>query len=232
MMLCRVGAWRRQAAATSRRKRSISSRSASVFCDMAPEAESTLSAAALVLSTVVASRDMLLVTAPVPWAACCTEREMSLVAAPCCSTALAMEAVQETWLRVIRHSRTYDGRASVKTWVYQIAMNRCRDLGRSRSASKKRERVHHDRLQDEKKAHVIPTASPIDPRLEAAVGALEEHQRETVILCYHRGLTHRQAAEVLGVPMGTIKSRLNKALEKLRESLGTQDAVPGRGVEA
>ncbi|MFI4892295.1 MAG: RNA polymerase sigma factor [Phycisphaerales bacterium JB058] len=146
--------------------------------------------------------------------------------------ALAMEAVQETWLRVIRHSRTYDGRASVKTWVYQIAMNRCRDLGRSRSGSKKRERVHHDRLQDEKKAHVIPTASPVDPRLEAAVGALEEHQRETVILCYHRGLTHRQAAEVLGVPMGTIKSRLNKALEKLRESLGTQDAVPGRGVEA
>jgi len=146
--------------------------------------------------------------------------------------ALAMEAVQETWLRVIRHSRTYDGRASVKTWIYQIAMNRCRDLGRSRTASKNRERVHHDRLQDAKKAYVIPAASAIDPKLEAAVGALEEHQRETVILCYHRGLTHRQAAEVLGVPMGTIKSRLNKALEKLRESLGAQSAVPGRGVEA
>ena len=146
--------------------------------------------------------------------------------------ALAMEAVQETWLRVIRHSRTYDGRASVKTWVYQIAMNRCRDMGRARTASKSRERVHHDRLQDAKKAYVIPTPSSIDPKLEAAVGALEEHQRETVILCYHRGLTHRQAAEVLGVPMGTIKSRLNKALEKLRESLGTQGAVPGRGVEA
>ncbi len=146
--------------------------------------------------------------------------------------ALAMEAVQETWLRVIRHSRTYDGRASVKTWVYQIAMNRCRDLGRARSSSKNRERVHHDRLQGARKAHVIPTASSIDPKLEAAVGALEEHQRETVILCYHRGLTHRQAAEVLGVPMGTIKSRLNKALEKLRESLGTQGVAPGRGIEA
>lgn len=145
--------------------------------------------------------------------------------------ALAMEAVQETWLRVIRHSRTYDGRASVKTWVYQIAMNRCRDLGRARSSSKNRERVHHDRLQDARKAHVIPTASSIDPKLEAAVGALEEHQRETVILCYHRGLTHRQAAEVLGVPMGTIKSRLNKALEKLRESLVTTGVAPGRGIE-
>lgn len=146
--------------------------------------------------------------------------------------ALAMEAVQETWLRVIRHSRTYDGRASVKTWVYQIAMNRCRDLGRARSSSKNRERVHHDRLEDARRAHVIPTASSIDPKLEAAVGALEEHQRETVILCYHRGLTHRQAAEVLGVPMGTIKSRLNKALEKLRESLGTTGVAPGRGIEA
>lgn len=146
--------------------------------------------------------------------------------------ALAMEAVQETWLRVIRHSRTYDGRASVKTWVYQIAMNRCRDLGRARSSSKNRERVHHDRLVDARKAHVIPTASSIDPKLEAAVGALEVHQRETVILCYHRGLTHRQAAEVLGVPMGTIKSRLNKALEKLRESLGTTGVAPGRGIEA
>jgi len=47
---------------------------------------------------------------------------------------LAMEAVQETWLRVIRHGRTYDGRASVKTWVYQIAINRCRDLGRASGA--------------------------------------------------------------------------------------------------
>lgn len=145
--------------------------------------------------------------------------------------ALAIEAVQETWLRVIRHSRTYDGRASVKTWVYQIAMNRCRDLAKARSAGAVRERTHHDRAEALRKAHTIETRS-IDPRLERAVSSLEEHQRETVILCYHRGLTHRQAAEVLGVPMGTIKSRLNKALEKLRESLGSPGAVPGRGIEA
>lgn len=133
--------------------------------------------------------------------------------------ALAMEAVQETWLRVIRHGRTYDGRASVKTWVYQIAMNRCRDLGRARTSSRARELAHHERSA----AHKVPEAvgtGGVDPRLEEAVRGLEDHQRETVILCYHRGLTHRQAAEVLGVPMGTVKSRLNKALEKLRETLG------------
>lgn len=144
---------------------------------------------------------------------------------------LAMEAVQETWLRVIRHGRTYDGRASVKTWVYQIAINRCRDLGRASGARTVREQKHHQQEADIRHAKNEKRATdPIDPRLEAAVAKLEEHQRETVLLCYHRGLTHRQAAEVLGVPMGTIKSRLNKALMKLRESLGTESAT--RGIQA
>ncbi len=143
---------------------------------------------------------------------------------------LAMEAVQETWLRVIRHGRTYDGRASVKTWVYQIAMNRCRDLGRSSGARAVREKKHHQQEADIRHAKTVAGAGhQIDPRLERAVGDLEDHQRETVLLCYHRGLTHKQAAEVLGVPMGTIKSRLNKALVKLREALGTETT---RGIEA
>lgn len=153
---------------------------------------------------------------------------------------LAMEAVQETWLRVIRHGRTYDGRASVKTWLYQIAINRCRDLGKSRGARAKRERTHHERAEDYRRAHESGDAHAMDPRLESAVDALEDHQRETVLLCYHRGLTHRQAAEVLGVPMGTIKSRLNKALIRLRAALedgGDQGESPPkrtgtRGVEA
>lgn len=145
--------------------------------------------------------------------------------------ALAMEAVQETWLRVIRHARTYDGRASVKTWMYQIAINRCRDLGRSRGARTKRELVHHQREDDIRRATSQSDAHSIDPRLEQAVGGLEDHQRETVLLCYHRGLTHKQAAQVLGVPIGTIKSRLNKALIKLRAALESETTT-GRGIEA
>lgn len=144
---------------------------------------------------------------------------------------LAMEAVQETWLRVIRHGRTYDGRASVKTWVYQIAMNRCRDLGRAGGARSAREKKHHQQEADIRNAKpATGSDKSIDPRLEEAVGNLEDHQRETVLLCYHRGLTHKQAAEVLGVPMGTIKSRLNKALGKLRDALGTEPTA--RGIEA
>ncbi len=145
--------------------------------------------------------------------------------------ALAMEAVQETWLRVIRHGKTYDGRASVKTWMYQIAINRCRDLGRARGARTKRELVHHQREGDIRKGRSESDGKTVDPRLEAAVSGLEDHQRETVLLCYHRGLTHKQAAEVLGVPIGTIKSRLNKALVKLRDALGSETTT-GRGIEA
>ena len=133
---------------------------------------------------------------------------------------LAMEAVQDTWLRVVRHGRTYDGRASVKTWLYQIAMNRCRDIGRRVSASRAREAEHDRREADLRSARDGASAvHSMDDRLVRAVQALDEPLREAVVLCYHRGLTHRQAAEVLGVPMGTVKSRLNSALTKLRSAL-------------
>lgn len=135
---------------------------------------------------------------------------------------LAMEAVQDTWLRVVRHGRTYDGRACVKTWLYQIALNRCRDIGRRRSASAKREAEHHRREAEARSAGMETARSePMDDRLVRAVQGLDEPLREAVVLCYHRGLTHRQAAEVLGVPMGTVKSRLNSALTRLRSALSS-----------
>jgi RNA polymerase sigma-70 factor (ECF subfamily) len=55
--------------------------------------------------------------------------------------------------------------------------------------------------------------------LREAVGGLSTEQREIVLLCYHEGLSHAQAAEVLEIPVGTLKSRLHSALKELREHL-------------
>jgi RNA polymerase sigma-70 factor (ECF subfamily) len=129
---------------------------------------------------------------------------------------LAREAVQETWVRVIRFAAGYDGRASVKTWMYHILTNRCRDLSRSDRARRARELGRHPPEHEP----AIQPAALLSRRVREAVSDLEEPGRETLILCFHRGLTHRQAADVLGVPMGTIKSRLHKAMQRLRERLG------------
>jgi len=128
------------------------------------------------------------------------------------SETLARDAVQDAWLRVIRSSATYDGRASVKTWIYQITINRCKDLRMSEHARSKRERKR------EKPVNEPPTRTeqPLSDAIRDAVNQLDTKARDVVLLCYHRGLTHTQAAEVLDIPVGTLKSRLHSALKALR----------------
>jgi RNA polymerase sigma-70 factor (ECF subfamily) len=58
--------------------------------------------------------------------------------------------------------------------------------------------------------------------VRAAVGRIPEDQRVTVEMAYFKGMTHVEIAEAMGVPLGTVKSRLRIALEKLRESLRTK----------
>jgi RNA polymerase sigma-70 factor (ECF subfamily) len=58
--------------------------------------------------------------------------------------------------------------------------------------------------------------------LRTAVGRLDEDRRLVVLLCYHAGMTHAQAAEILDLPLGTLKSRLHAALTELRAMLGAE----------
>lgn len=58
-----------------------------------------------------------------------------------------------------------------------------------------------------------------DDALHEAIGRLSDTGREVVLLCYHDGLTHTQAADVLEIPLGTLKSRLHAVLEQLRTHL-------------
>lgn len=127
---------------------------------------------------------------------------------------LARDAVQDAWLRVISAARGFEGRSSVKTWLYRIVVNRALDL----------------------RAKVSATPMPAPPAAVAsALGALESDERLIdlrravdalpgearllLILCYHDGLSHAEAAEVLGLPQGTLKSRLHAALSELRTRL-------------
>lgn len=138
---------------------------------------------------------------------------------------LAREAVQETWVRVIRFASTYDGRASVKTWMYTILTNKCRDMRTTERSRSRRERTR-------RRPDPAQPSAQLDSRIADAVSELEEPGRETLILCFCRGMTHSQAADILGVPLGTVKSRVHKAMARLRERLGVaagQDTGHGTG---
>lgn len=129
---------------------------------------------------------------------------------------LAHDAVQETWLRVIRHAGTFAGKSSVKTWLYRITINRCNDL-------RKRELREDTNTRDVSESPSKPTATNgLQDAVRVATDKLPDDSRLLLLLCYHRGLTHEEAAKVLDIPLGTLKSRLNASLSKLRETLASQ----------
>ena len=122
---------------------------------------------------------------------------------------------QETWLRVVRHAHRFDPAKRFSTWLFQIAVNLCRDW--------------HRRPPPE--ARPLPDAAAESEleRTEAACDAarllamLPEAQREVVILRYYNDLSEAQVATVLGCPRGTVKSRLHHALTRLAALVGAEN---------
>ncbi len=134
---------------------------------------------------------------------------------------LAQDAVQDAWMRVVRSGKHFEGKSSVKTWLYRIVINRCADLrarhARSVATEWSRDAATGDGIPP-REAAAAAASEAVDCRagLRRVMETLPEGTRLILLLCYHDGLGHEEAAEVLGLPVGTLKSRLGRALEDLR----------------
>jgi RNA polymerase sigma-70 factor, ECF subfamily len=131
------------------------------------------------------------------------------------------EVTQDVLLEVWRNAAKFDsGRGSATAWVTMLAHRRAVDRVRSVQKESDRER----RIA----AAVIPydeVAEAVESSLERervrrCLGSLTELQRESVTLAYYGGYTYSQVASLLGVPDGTIKTRMRDALIRLRDCLG------------
>src|SRR5262245_13269878 len=116
---------------------------------------------------------------------------------------------QETWLRVVRAAPRFDARRRFSTWLFQIALNLCRDWHR---------RPPPEPVDPASVECADPAPSP-DAALDAQrlLAALPEAQRSAVILRYYHDLGEDEMAAVLGCPPGTVKSRLHGAVRRLAE---------------
>lgn len=135
----------------------------------------------------------------------------------------AQDLYQETWLRVIQKLDQYDNRLEFEGWLTRICVNLYRDQLRKR----KRNRIFDGfSTREEKDALLesIPAKEKVDNRdLHQAVGRLPDKLRITVLLYYSRDLDIHSTAAALGVPPGTVKSRLHKAKKLLKEVM--QDEI-------
>ncbi len=120
---------------------------------------------------------------------------------------LARDITQETFVRVYRKVGTFRFRSKFSTWVFQIARNAGVDAIRARQ--------RRQRLRDEVMPAPPVSDASLGTELEWALQSLGRKQREAFVLVESLGLTYREAAKALGVPEGTVKSRVFHARSHL-----------------
>ncbi|KXK20242.1 MAG: RNA polymerase sigma factor [Fimbriimonadaceae bacterium] len=130
----------------------------------------------------------------------------------------AADAAQETFVTAQQRIRGFRGHSSLRTWLLGIALNHCRNLSRKLGPQMARFHPFEDETGDP--SSVDPTQVMIEREtLRSAFEKLSEDHKEVVLLHEVEGLTYDEAAHVLGVPAGTVKSRLHHAFQNLRASL-------------
>jgi RNA polymerase sigma-70 factor, ECF subfamily len=145
----------------------------------------------------------------------------------------ADDLTQETFLRAFGSLHRFEGRSSVRTWLFAVARNVCADALRSRR------RRPLTLVRDTADLEAAGSTGPLDSVAENAavtdlLARLESDRREAFVLTQLLGLSYAEAAEVAGCPVGTIRSRVARARADLVTSLagvkrddGDSDAAHG-----
>ena len=141
----------------------------------------------------------------------------------------AEDAAQEAFLRLWRVADRYDpSRGSEAAFVVAVTRNRVLEF---RRANQRREaRVGAAEVGDAPGAAEVGPVSEEARLAQRAMSELPEEQQEALRLTVQRGLTQEDAARSLGLPLGTVKTRVRSALMRLREALGAERGSPRRGV--
>ncbi len=130
----------------------------------------------------------------------------------------AEDVGQETFIRFYKSIHKFRGDSSLATYLTRIAINL------SLNELKRRKRRQHRSVQLENARHVVAETDSEDPelkqQLQRAIETLAPDHRSVVVLRLVDGLSTKETAAVLNVPEGTVLSRLARAVEKLRNSLG------------
>jgi RNA polymerase sigma-70 factor (ECF subfamily) len=136
--------------------------------------------------------------------------------------AQAEEVAQEVMLEIWRTASRYDpAQGSVQAWVATITHRRAVDRVRSAQAAARRD----DQAAAQAGAGYDAVAEAVEAtldreRVRRCLGTLTDLQRESVVLAYYGGYTYREVADLLGIALGTAKTRMRDGLIRLRDCLG------------
>ena len=139
----------------------------------------------------------------------------------------AEDCGQETMIRIWRNLESYRGDCALESWIYRIAANCCMDYLRKK---KRDQSVSMEPLREQGFDPADPSPGTEDrvvsedehQRLRKAITQLPDEQREALILTQLEKISYEEAAQMLGVSEGTVKSRVNRAKARLKEILSEE----------
>jgi RNA polymerase sigma-70 factor, ECF subfamily len=131
------------------------------------------------------------------------------------------EVAQEVLLEVWRTASRFDpGRGSAAAWTLTIAHRRAVDRVRSENACAVREQKAAPAVAEEHDVAEVVAATLEHQRVSRCLDGLTELQRESIKLAYYRGYSYPQVAQLLGVALGTVKTRIRDGLIRMRDCMG------------
>ncbi len=139
----------------------------------------------------------------------------------------AFDAAQEVFVRVYKNIESFKEESYIATWIYRITSNVCSDILRKRQRSAKV--VSINQMSEENKETDIPDTAPtpeenafLSERQRAvreAISELREEYRAVITLCDIEEMSYDDIADILKIPKGTVKSRINRARAALKKNL-------------
>jgi RNA polymerase sigma factor, sigma-70 family len=138
----------------------------------------------------------------------------------------AQDIVQDAALRALRHFDGFrDGDA--RAWLLTIVRNACYSWHRSRRVDRNMVPLTDELAMDmggPRAADALAIQSSERERLQGAVASLSPELREVIVLRELQDLSYREIGEIVGIPMGTVMSRLSRARDRLAAALGAREA--------
>ena len=149
---------------------------------------------------------------------CChRERVIGVVYRMCGDIHLAEDAAQEAFIRAWMHLPKYRPEAPFRSWLYRIAINAALDVLRRERKTVDIDEIPLMTSKDGPEATMVQAER--EEQIRQAVMALPDASRSVLVLREYEGLSYREIADVLGIPIGTVMSRLNYARNRLRAVL-------------
>lgn len=142
----------------------------------------------------------------------------------------AKDLVQDTYMKAFRFINSFEEGTNAKAWLYRILKNSF--INDYRKKSKQPAKVDYQEVEQFYNSEDTPSSATVDLRLETtkdmigdeisnALNSLAVDFRTVVILCDLEGFTYEEMAKILDIPIGTVRSRLHRARNLLREKLGS-----------